>query len=159
MFTRRIQSVYDKLPPKQTKPATASIVPTKNTTQERKFTLKCSKATNIFWEAAGTIEKRIGNVIYIVKGPQFTHKRHLNQKRKRSSNGPDNGPVEDVAMDVIYDTFDIPTLLVIPEERRSKRKQKATDPLVLNPKRSRYLKNLKKEKKIFFSPDSCGCDS
>ena len=52
MFARRIQSVYDKLLPKQTKPATASIVPTKNKTkkkntpQERKFTLKCSRITN-----------------------------------------------------------------------------------------------------------------
>ena len=29
MFARQIRSVYDKLLPKQTKPATASIVPTK----------------------------------------------------------------------------------------------------------------------------------
>ena len=77
---------------------------------------------------AGTIEKMIGNVIYIAKGPPFTHKRHLNQIRKRSSNVPDNGPAEDVAMDVIYDTFDIPTPSVIPEVRRSKRKRKATYP-------------------------------
>ena len=64
------------------------------------------KDNKSFWEA-GTIEKRIGNVIYIIKGQQFTHKRHLNQIRKRSSNVPDSGPAEDVAMNVIYDTFDI----------------------------------------------------
>ena len=49
MFARRIRSVYDKLLPKQIRPATASIVPTKkkkNTTQERKFTLKCSRIIN-----------------------------------------------------------------------------------------------------------------
>ena len=138
MFARIIRSAYDKLLPKQTKLATANIVLTKNTTQERKFTLKCSRTTNIFWEAAGKIEKRIGNVIYIIKGPQFTHKRHLNQIRKRSSIVPDNGPAEDVAMDVIYDTFDIPTPLVIPEVRHFKRKLKASDLLGVNTKRRRY---------------------
>ena len=74
MFARLIRSVYDKLFPKQTKPATASIVPTKNTTQERKFTVKCSRTTNLF-----------GKVICIIKRPQFTHKHHLNQVRIRSA--------------------------------------------------------------------------
>ena len=51
---------------------------------------------------------------------------------------PDSGLAEDVAMDVIYATSDIPTPLVIPEVRGSKRKQKATDLLVVNPKQRRY---------------------
>ena len=122
MLALRIQSVYDKLLPKQTKPATASILPTKYTTHDRKFNLKF-KDNKSFWEA-GTIEKRNGNLIYIVKGPKFTHKRHLNQVKKRSTNVPDNGPTEDVAMDVIYDTFDIPTPLVIPDVRRSKKNER-----------------------------------
>ena len=44
-------------------------------------------------------------MIYIVKGPQFTHKRHLNQLRGRISNEADSGPSEETVMDVIYDTF------------------------------------------------------
>ena len=85
MFAWRIRSVYDKMLPKQTKPATASIVPTKKYYLEEKVYHKMFKDNKSFWEA-GTVEKRIGNVIYIIKGPQFTHKRHLNKKRKRSLN-------------------------------------------------------------------------
>ena len=31
-----------------------------------------------YWET-GTVDKQIGNMIYIINGPRFTHKRHLNQ--------------------------------------------------------------------------------
>ena len=56
-----------------------------------------------------TIEKRIGNRIYIIKGPQFTHKRLLNRIRKRLSDDVDSDPPEEKeVMDVIYDTFDMP---------------------------------------------------
>ena len=137
MFARRIWLVYDKLLQKQTKPATASIVPTKKYYPGEKVYFKMFKDNKSFSEA-GMIEKRIGNVIYIIKWQQFTHKRYLNQIRKRSSNEPDNGPAENVAMDVIYDIFDILTPLVIPEVRCSKRKWKATDLLVVNLKRRRY---------------------
>ena len=63
-------------------------------------------------------------MLYIVKGPQFIHKRHLNQLRKRQSDEADSGPPEETVMDVIYDTFDIPTPLAAPEMRCSKRKRK-----------------------------------
>ena len=57
----------------------------------------------------GTIGKRVGNIIYIIKGPQFTQQRHLNQITKRLSDDSDSGPPEEKeVMDVIYDTFDIP---------------------------------------------------
>ena len=78
----------------------------------------------------GTIEKRVGNMIYIIKGPQFTHKRHLNQLRKRLTDEADRPP-EETVMDVIYDFFDIPTPLASSEMRSSKRKRKATDLIVL----------------------------
>ena len=61
-------------------------------------------------------------MMYIVKGPQFTHKRHLNQLRRRISNEADSSPSEETVMDVIYNTFNIPTPLTAPEIRRSKRK-------------------------------------
>ena len=57
----------------------------------------------------GSMEKRIGDIIYMIKGPQFTHKRHLNQIRKRLSDDADSGPPkEKEVIDVIYDTFDTP---------------------------------------------------
>ena len=43
----------------------------------------------------GTLKKRVGNMIYIIKGPQFTHQRHLNQVRKRLSDDADRGPPEE----------------------------------------------------------------
>ena len=59
----------------------------------------------------GTIEKRVGNIICIFKGPQLTHKRHLNQIRKRLSDHAHSDPPEEKAvMDVIYDTFEMPIL-------------------------------------------------
>ena len=69
-------------------------------------------------------------MMYIVKGPQFTYKRHLNQLRRHISNEADRGPLGETVMDVIYDTFNIPTPLAIPETLRSKRKRKATDLII-----------------------------
>ena len=114
------------------------------------------KDNKSFWEVC-TIEKRVGNVIYIIKRPQFTHKHHLNQISKHSSNVPDSGPAEDMAMDIIYDKFDIPTPLVILGVRCSKRKRKAMDLLVVNPKWRRYYGWGEREREreiIFFSLDS-----
>ena len=55
------------------------------------------------------IEKRVGNRIYFIKGHQSTHKRHLNQIRKRLSYDADSDlPEKKDVIDVIHDTFDIP---------------------------------------------------
>ena len=48
------------------------------------------------------------------------------------SDEADGGSPEETVMDVIYDTFDIPTPQVTLEMRRSKRKRKATDLIVVN---------------------------
>ena len=91
-----------------------------------------------FWEI-GAIKKRIENMIYITKSPQFSHKRHLNQIRKRQSDDADSGPPEEKqVMDIIYDTFEVPIPQVALEQRRLKRKRKMTDFIVVNPKRKRY---------------------
>ena len=45
---------------------------------------------------------------------------------------------EEIFMGVIYDTFDILTPLAATEMRRSKRKKKATDSIVVNQKRMRH---------------------
>ena len=59
------------------------------------------------------------------------HKRHLNQLRRRILNDADSGPSTETVMDVIYDTFNIPTPLSTPEIRRSKRKRKETDLIIV----------------------------
>ena len=66
----------------------------------------------------GIIEKKVGNMIYVIKGPQFTHKRHLKQIRKRLSDDADGGPSEEKeVMNVIYNTFDIPIPQMSSEQR------------------------------------------
>ena len=91
------------------------------------------------------IEKRIGNMIYIIKSPQFTHKRHLNPIRKRQSDDADSGPPEEIeVMDVIYDTFDMPIPQVAMEQLRLKRKKELTDFIVVNPKRKGYWDSSRK---------------
>ena len=79
-------------------------------------------------------------MMYTVKGPQFTHKRHLEQLRRRISNEADSGPSEETMMDVIYNTYNIPIPLVAPEILCSKRKRKAMDLIIVNPKQKIFKK-------------------
>ena len=96
------------------------------------------KNNKSFWEL-GKIEKRIGNMVYIIQGPKFSHKRHLNQLRKRLSDNTDSASQEEEEIiDTIYDTFDIEIPQAAPEPRQSKRKRKLTDLIVIDPKRKRY---------------------
>ena len=136
MFACRIWSVYDKLLTKQTKPGRTKIVPMKHYNSREKVFFRIFKDNKSFWEA-GMIERRVWNMMSIVKGPQFTHKRHLNQLRL-ISNEADSNPLEETVIDVIYDTFNIPTLLVAPEICRSNGKRKTTDLIIVNPKHRRY---------------------
>ena len=74
----------------------------------------------------------------MIKGSQFTHKRHLNQIRKRLPDDDDGGlPKEKIIMDVIYDHFDGPIPQADPEQCRLKRKRKMTVFIVVNPKRKK----------------------
>ena len=138
MFACRIWSMYDKLLPKQTKSGRTNIVSTKCYNPREKVFFRIFKDDRSFWEA-GTFERRVGNKMYIVKGPQFKHKRHLNQLKRHILNETDSSPLEETVMDVIYDPFNIPTPLATPEIRRSKRKRKATDLIIVNPKHRRYF--------------------
>ena len=71
-------------------------------------------------------------MMYIIKGLQFTHKSHLNQLRKHLTDEADSQSPKETVMDIIYDTFDVPTILAAPEVCRSKRKRKTTDLIVVN---------------------------
>ena len=126
MFACKIRSVFSKQLPKQTKLAWTSTVPKKCYQPGEKVCFQIFHDNKSFWEM-DTIEKRVGNMIYIIRGPQFTHKTHLNQIRKRLFDDADIGPPEEKeVMDVIYDTFDMQILQVAPEQCRLKRKRKMT---------------------------------
>ena len=77
-------------------------------------------------------------MVYIVEGPKYTHKRHQNQLQKRCLNDSDDVPLTEEPIDTIFDMFDLDPPQSTPEIRRSRRKRKFTDPLMIDPKRKKY---------------------
>ena len=138
MFARKIRSVFDKLLPKQKPPVRTSSLPKKRFLPGEKVYFLMYKDNKSYWEL-GEIRQRIGRMVYIVEGPQYTLKRHLNQLRKRISDSTDEAPLEqEDVMDPIYDTFDLEIPQAVPQHRRSSRKRKFPDRIAVNPKRKKY---------------------
>ena len=52
------------------------------------------------------IFKRIGRMIYLVKGLEMAHKRHLNQIKSRYIDEENNTPVDVEPIEVLFDTFE-----------------------------------------------------
>ena len=65
MFTRKIRPVFDKLLPKQVKPA-KTTVPKKKYMPGEKIFFRMHKDNKTFWEQ-GTIKNRIGHMVYMVE--------------------------------------------------------------------------------------------
>ena len=115
-----------------------------------------------YWED-GIVTKRLGTVIYIIKGKRFDHKRYVNQIRPLYIENIEHNDVE-LPMEVLYDTFEItppinqkvpvnvppapstsyspqiprasPSLTVV--RRKSLREKKAVKRLRPNPKMKKY---------------------
>ena len=81
-------------------------------------------------------------MIYIIKGPRFTHKRHLNQIKKRYSNTIENKPREEDPIDVAFDTFEVPMPQTALEQRKSKRKREITDLIEINPPKEKNIDSI-----------------
>ena len=78
-------------------------------------------------------------MVYIVEGPKYTHYRHQNQWQKRCLNDSNDVlQTEEEPIDTIFDMFDLDPPQSTPEIRRSGRKRKFTDPLMIDPKRKKY---------------------
>ena len=137
MFARKVRPVYNKLLPGQNKTKRRSEAAKQRFGIGEKGFFLMYQDNKTYWEV-GTVEKRIGNVVYLVKGPRFVHKRHTNQIRKRYFDDVMNNPPEEETIDVMFDTFDLPKPEVVQEQRRSTRKRKRTDLLKINPKRKKY---------------------
>ena len=68
-------------------------------------------------------------------GPTATHKRHLQQIRRRRLDDLGRTPQdEEEAIETFYDTFDIEPPQAAIQQRRSGRKRKFTEPLTIDPK-------------------------
>ena len=78
-------------------------------------------------------------MVYIVEGPKYTHKRHQNQLQKRRLNDSNDVPQTEEPIDTIFDMFALDPSQSTPEIRRSGRKTKFTDPLMINPKRKKKI--------------------
>ena len=77
-------------------------------------------------------------MVYIVKGPKYTHKRYQNQLQKCRLNDPNDIPqTEEEPIDTIFNMFDLDPPQPTTEIRWSGRKRKFTDPLMIDPKRKK----------------------
>ena len=133
MFARKKRSVFDKLLPKQNKLRKTTLVPKKRFYAGENIYFKKYQNNTSCWER-GIIKKRIGDVVYIVEGPKYTHKKHQNQLQKRRLNDSNAVPQsEEEPIDIVFDMFDLDPPKSTPEEGRSGRKRKFTDP-----KRKKY---------------------
>ena len=81
MFARNIKSVFDKLLPNQSKPGNINKVTRKRLKIGEKVFFCIFQSDKSNWQT-GTVDKQIRNMIYIIKGLRFTHKRPLNKIRK-----------------------------------------------------------------------------
>ena len=136
MFGRKIKSVFDKLLPNPNRQSPKNFITKKRFKVGEKIFFKIYQNNKTFWES-GVIDNQIGNMVYMVKGPRFIHKRQVNQLLRRYTFSNGNSSPEEV-MDMVFDTFELPIPTTIPEERRSQRKRKSTDLLVVNLKQKQY---------------------
>ena len=136
MFARKIKSMFDKLLPNQWKPGQTNKVNRKRFKISEKVFFRMFQINKTYWEKC-TADKQIRNMIYIIKGPGFSHKRHLNQIKKQHSNTVENNPREEDPMDLVFDTFEVPIPQTAPEQRRSKRRREIMDLIEINPKKKK----------------------
>ena len=76
----------------------------------------CIRRGKRYWEV-GTIDKKNGRMIYLVKWPKMVHKRHLDQAKSWHLDEENDTPVDVEPMEVLYDKFDIPFPRKAPETK------------------------------------------
>ena len=111
LLARKIKSVFDKLLPNPSKIGHTNKVTNENWRKSFSRMFQSNKS----YQETGKVDKQIGNMIYIIKGPNFTHKRHLNQIS--AIRLPPRKTIERKTMDVLFDTFKIPILQTVPWEK------------------------------------------
>ena len=87
-----------------------------------------------FWEE-GVIRKRVGGMMYMLKGVKYEYQRNINQLRHRYTENVIEE--QEVPMEVLYNVFDIPAPPIPIFEKRT-RKRKRVEPFSPDPKRKRY---------------------
>ena len=96
------------------------------------------------WEP-GIIKERIGNMIYIVQGKKFIHRRHVDQLQKRITDEPTETPrIEEDDLQDLYGTFDL-QMSQTEQEARVKKKLKAPPQFIIDPKIKKNTKNSQRK--------------
>ena len=153
MFARKIKTAFEKLLQNQSKPVHTNKVTRKQFKIDEKVVFfRMFQSNKSYWET-DTVDKQIGKMIYIIKGSRFTHKKHLNQIRKRYSNTVENNPWEEDPMDIVFDTFAVPIPQMASKQRRSKRHREITDLVEITPHPPKYWLHMEQGYK-----GECYCD-
>ena len=117
MFARKIRSVFDRILQNTNKTiATRENLSTRFYKPGDKILFLNYRTGKSFWEE-GIIMKRIGHVLYSVRSSKFDCRRHINQLRPRHTD--DYKQVEDneLTLEVLYDSFNVPLPITQPTPR------------------------------------------
>ena len=129
------EKINQELLPKQNKLQKTTLVPKKRFNPGEKIYFKKYQNNMSGWERGIILKKNWWYGVHC-RRTKYTHKRQQNQLQKRRLNDSnDMPPTEEEPINTIFDMFDLDPLQSTPEKRRSGRKGKFTDPLMINPKR------------------------
>lgn len=105
------------------------------------------QSNKTYWEVR-TVVRRIGKMVYLVKGPEMVHKRHYNQIKSRCSTEENTTLDEVEPMEVLFDTCNGPIHQKAPEIEVQKRvKEKGIRKESKSTKKEKILTLQSKSKK------------
>lgn len=114
MFARKIKFVFNKLlPERKTRTSKSNYINTYFKLEEKVF-FRIYQRGKEFWQD-GVVKKHIGRMAYIIQGQRREHKRHVNQLKRRFTEL--KCPQMEVPMEILYDTFNVPTPAEIVQPR------------------------------------------
>lgn len=114
MFARKIRSVFDRILPSATKTtATRENLSTRFYKPGDKIFFLNYRTGKSFWEE-GIIKRRIGHILYSVRSSKFDCRRHINQLRPRHTDDYKQAEDNELPLEVLYDSFNIPLPIAQP---------------------------------------------
>ena len=117
MFARKIRSVFDRILPNTNKTtATRENPSTRFYKPGDKILFLNYRTGKSFWEE-GIIMKRIGHVLYSVRSSKFDCRRHINQLRPRYTDDYKQAEDNELPLEVLYDSFNVPLPITQPTPR------------------------------------------
>ena len=117
MFARKIRSIFDRILPNTNKTtATRENPSTRFYKPGDKILFLNYRTGKSFWEE-GIIMKRIGHMLYSVRSSKFDCRRHINQLRPRHTDDYKQAEDNELPLEVLYDSFNVPLPITQPTPR------------------------------------------